>query len=295
MKVFLKLGILSSAALCLTACDLFDQDNKKNEFYYSNPTKGSITFKVDNKDYTLEPGAIGSVKLSPGMHSIQGSQGDKFDFMVFEQNKGGILNPNNYVYYTLSEWYVVKGHKPPASYKTYNVIINGHELDMPLRSNSATVIDGALFNCQFPLGKPFPEEVTINDKTTTSSVKTKCFDKQELLGYFASEYNEDLTTSFDEDENNNTVNMTFDYTIPKPEFKQANVQKEAEKLVSFLTQINESSNSDIHDKLNKAFHQSMIDFSDKYDSEKTNVAENEYRNQFIHQVSDFRGYGILPK
>ncbi|AOM42549.1 hypothetical protein [Xenorhabdus hominickii] len=297
MKTFLKLGMLSSAVLLLSACDLLDPDSKKNEFYYSNPTSSSITFKVDDKDYTLEPGANGSVKLSPGMHSIQGSNGNKFSFMVFDINKGGIINPNNYVYYTLSEVYAVEGKADRFKPSVYEVTINGHELEMPLRSSTATVIDGNLFQCSYPLGKPFPAEITTSNKQSVGNIKSKCFDKPELLNYFVSDYGENLAPTSVGDENNDTVNMVFDYTIPKPQFKHDEVQKEAEKLTSLLNKIKESDDPDIHDKLKKEIHQTVIDLvkADTKNATNNTVAENGYYNQFIKQTSNLQSYGILPK
>ena len=53
--------------------------------------------------------------------------------------------------------------------------------------------------------------------------------------------------------------MTFDYTIPEPQFKDAETQKQALKLTGLLKQINESDNPDIHDKLNKEIHQTTMD------------------------------------
>ncbi|PHM69711.1 hypothetical protein [Xenorhabdus sp. KJ12.1] len=146
--------------------------------------------------------------------------------MVLEHNNGGILNPNNYMYYTLSEVYALKGQADRFMPAEYEVTINGHELEMPLRSSNAAVIDGNIFNCQFPLGKPFPEEINLYDKKSQGKITSKCFDKPELLQYFLTEYDEKFTPETKADENNDTVNTVFDYTVPTPQFKHADVQKE---------------------------------------------------------------------
>lgn len=297
MKTLLKLGMLSSVVLPLVACDVLDSDNNKNQFYYSNPTNSAITMKIDDKNYTIESGTSGSVKLSPGIHTVQDSQGNKSSFMVFENNKGGIINPNNYMYYTLSEVYAAEGHADRFKPVDYKVTINGYELEMPLKSSNATVIDGNVFQCSYSLGKPFPEEIKTFDKKSQGNIKSKCFDKTELLNYFETDYGEKLTPPSKDDENNDTVNMVFDYTIPVPQFKQADIQKEAEKLVALLNQIKESDDPDIHNKLNKEIHQTTMDLVSvhtKHTAMNT-VAENEYYNQFIHQTGNLRGFGVLPK
>lgn len=67
----------------------------------------------------------------------------------------GIINPNNLVYYTLSEAYVVEGKADRFKPTTYNVTINGHDVNMAVRSANAFVIDANLFKCSYLLGEPF--------------------------------------------------------------------------------------------------------------------------------------------
>ncbi|WP_337236006.1 hypothetical protein, partial [Vibrio cholerae] len=87
----------------LSACDQFDLDNKKNKFYYSNPSEKAISFSVDGKEYQVEPGKNGYITLPPGEHNLTDSAGNNARFMVYDNNNGGILNPDNFMYYTLSE------------------------------------------------------------------------------------------------------------------------------------------------------------------------------------------------
>ncbi|WP_426577392.1 hypothetical protein ACP179_04055 [Xenorhabdus stockiae] len=297
MKTFLKVGVLSSAVLLLAACDALDPDSNKNKFYYSNPTNSPITFKIDDKDYTIEPGISGSVKLSPGVHYLDNNKGNKSTFIVLEHNNGGILNPNNYMYYTLSEVYALKGQADRFMPAEYEVTINGHELEMPLRSSNAAVIDGNIFNCQFPLGKPFPEEINLYDKKSQGKITSKCFDKPELLQYFSTEYDEKFTPETKADENNDTVNTVFDYTVPTPQFKHADVQKEAEKLVSLLNQVKSSDNPNIYDKLWEEINQVTIDLSTihgKYSANDT-VEENKYYGEFFNQINQLQRFGLFIK
>ncbi|HEI8462127.1 TPA: hypothetical protein SLE68_001856 [Morganella morganii] len=297
MKTAIKLSVLGSAVLLMAACDSLDPDSTKNEFWYSNPTDTTLTLKVDDKEYTTEPGTAAKLKLSPGMHSIENAKGEKQNFMVYDNNSGGIINPDNHVYYMLSEVYAVEGQSDRFKPALYDVTINGHDLQMPVRSSNATLIDHNLFNCSYPVGTAFPEEITTSNRQSVGNIKTKCFDKAELVAYIESDYGEKLQPVAPGDELKDSVNMTFDYAIPEPKFKDAETQKQALKLTGLLKQINESDNPDIHDKLNKEIHQTTMDLvSASAGSASSNtVAENEYYNTFITQTGNFRAFGVLPK
>ena len=58
--------------------------------------------------------------------------------MVYDNNNGGILNPDNFMYYTLSEVYAVKGKTEQFKPVDYPVIINGYEFELPVRSTNAS-------------------------------------------------------------------------------------------------------------------------------------------------------------
>ncbi|ROP62111.1 hypothetical protein EDF81_0593 [Enterobacter sp. BIGb0383] len=296
MKTAAKLSVLGASVLLLAACDSLDPDSTKNEFWYSNPTGQTLTFKVDDKDYTLEPGKAAMLKLSPGMHKMQTAKGTQQDFMVYENNSGGIINPNSYVYYMMSEVYAVEGNAKSFRPAVYDVTINGHELSMPVRSSNAVLIDHNLFNCSYPLGEAFPTEITTSSQSK-GNIKTKCFDKTELLAYLASEYGEKLEPATPADAAKDSINRIFNYEIPQPAFKDAETQKEATKLTDLLKQIQTSDDVDIHDKLNKDLHQASVDVVGAAVKMMANstVAENEYYNKFINQTGEFRTYGVMPK
>lgn len=296
MKTAAKLSVLGASVLLLAACDSLDPDSTKNEFWYSNPTGQTLTFKVDDKDYTLEPGKAAMLKLSPGMHKMQTAKGTQQDFMVYDNNSGGIINPNSYVYYMMSEVYAVEGKEKGFKPALYDVTINGHDLNMSIRSSNAVIIDHNLFNCSYPLGEAFPKEITTSSKSS-GNIKTKCFDKTELLAYFVSDYGEKLEPKTPADAVKDSINRRFSYEIPEPTFKDAETQKQATKLTDLLKQIQTSDDVDIHDKLNKEIHQATIDVVGAAVKMMANstVAENEYYNQFINQTGEFRSYGVLPK
>lgn len=297
MKTAAKLTVLCAGALLLTACDNLDPDSTKNQFWYSNPTSQAITFKIDGQDYTLEPGKAAMLTLSPGMHKMQNTKGHQQDFMVYENNSGGIINPDNHIYYMLAEVYAVEGKTDRFKPALYENTINGYTFELPLRSANAVVIDHNLFNCSYPVGKAFPDQITTSNRQTTGNIITKCFDKPELLAYMASEYGQALDPLQSDEPDNDSVNRNFYYTVPTPAFKDAQTQQQATKLTDLLKQIQASDDADIHDKLNKAIHQATLDVVSAAvnASAKNSVADNEYYNKFMNQTGEFSAYGILPK
>ena len=297
MKNFFKVGILTGAVFILSACDQFDLDNKKNKFYYSNPSESLISFKVDGKDYQIEPGKNGYLTLEPGEHSLQDSADNKSTFMVYDNNNGGILNPENFMYYRLSEVYAVKGQADKFKPVEYKVVINGYQLEMPLQSTNATLIDGNVFKCTYALGEAFPAEIRINDRNNDGNIKSKCFDKSEIINYFMTDYGEDLRPQSKEDEYSDSVNINIDYTLPLPEFTNPDIQAEAENLTTLLNQINESNDPKIHEKLKQELYESTINLSKTYSErvDKSSVEDSKYYNQFIGESVTFQSYGILPR
>ena len=297
MKNFFKISLLTSAFLFLSACDQIDLDNKKNKFYYSNPSENMISFSVDGKEYQVEPGKNGYITLSPGEHNLKDSAGNNALFMVYDNNNGGILNPDNFMYYTLSEVYAVKGKTDQFKTVDYPLIINGYEFELPVRSTNATLIDGNTFQCTYPLGEPFPNEIRTRNKNNDGGIKNKCFDKPEFIKYISAEYAKDLNPFTQEDEYNDSVNLNLDYMLPIAEFTDPDIQAEAEELVLLLNQIQESEDPKIHRVLKDKLHNTTLAVSSAYANRvvKDSVEDNKYYNRFIEESGKFQSYGILPK
>ena len=85
--------------------------------------------------------------------------------------------------------------------------------------------------------------------------------------------------------------------MTEPKFKDPATQKQAEKIVSLLKKINDSTDPGIHEDVRKEFFQATSDLvsADVKVAAKNTVEENEYYNAFVEQTGRFRGYGILPK
>nr|ELR5230685.1 hypothetical protein [Providencia rettgeri] len=297
MKTLLKFSCLMASLLLLSACDDFDTIGSKGKFYYSNPSTSNIWFKVDGKRYETLPNGNGVVILSSGLHHLENDKGEMTEFMIFENNSGGILNPNHFVYYTLSEVYAVDGKSDRFKPASYPITINGHELDLPIRSANAVIIDTNLFRCSYPIGEAFPDSITLYDDNSDGNIKSKCFDQIELVKYMANEYDQNLMPATLDDEKINSINMVFNYDIPKAAFNDKNVQLKAQQLVVLTEQLRNTDDVDIHKKLNKEFHQATIELVHKHAESAVNntVEENVRYNDFIQEVNTLRGNGVWIK
>ncbi|HDN2513251.1 TPA: hypothetical protein P1K35_003473 [Providencia rettgeri] len=297
MKTLLRFSCLTVSLLLLSACDDFDTIGSKGKFYYSNPSTSNIWFKVDGKRYEILPNGSGVIMLSSGVHHLENDKGEMTEFMIFENNSGGILNPNHFIYYTLSEVYAVDGKSGSFKPVSYPITINGHKLDLPIRSANAVIIDTNLFRCSYPIGEAFPDSITLYDDNSDGNIKSKCFDQLELVKYMANEYDQNLMPARLGDEGINSINMVFNYDIPKVIFNDKNVQLKAQQLVALTEQLKNTDDVDIHKKLNKEFHQATIELVDKHAVSATNntVEENIKYNDFIQEVNMLRGNGIWVK
>ncbi|WP_409308275.1 hypothetical protein [Pectobacterium sp. B1J-3] len=298
MKATFKLGLICLAALSVSACDDLDPTSQKGVFSYSNPTTNNMTFKVDGKSYDVLPGHKDTLKLSPGEHKLENSKGDTFSFMVFDNNNGGIINPENHVYYTLSEVYAVEGKEKSFKPATYEITINGHQLEMSARSANASVIDANMFKCSYGLGEPFPESITTRDKKSNGNILSKCFDKPELIKYIADQYGENLAVNSPDGENKDSINMAFSYDIPTTNGLDPKIQTQAEKLVSLLKQLKETNDVGIHKELYKQYsdiQSDLIKASVNSDRSNNTLEQREKYNDFSRQAGVLVSYGIWAK
>ncbi|WP_193014351.1 MULTISPECIES: hypothetical protein [Gammaproteobacteria] len=95
-----KIAFLS-IILVLSGCDLFA---KKIAFTIDNPTDEAITVQVDNNTYTLSPRTYEKIELIKGTHAVT-YQNETAHFYLYENSRGGMINPTmspyyiNYVFY----------------------------------------------------------------------------------------------------------------------------------------------------------------------------------------------------
>ncbi|MTB66634.1 hypothetical protein GKR48_07315 [Providencia sp. wls1943] len=292
MKAILKVSLLTTVMLLITACGDLDLMGNKGKFYYSNPTENTISFKVDGKDYQVEPSQYGSVSLASGEHTLEDDAGHVTKFMVFEHNSGGILNPNQGVYYTFSEVYTEQGKYKGYQPTSRNVTIYGHELSLPIKSSNAVVIDGNLFRCTYPIGKALPGAE--NKQYKQEDIKSKCFDQSELIEYFANEHDQNLVPNSPQNEENNSISQHLSYQIPQVAFRDPQVQSVANEIIALTETLKNANKVDIHQDLNKQYHQLTVQLVETYtESPSSHVAEEYIKlDGFIKEINKLRNYGV---
>ncbi|WP_272677259.1 hypothetical protein ACLI07_06010 [Providencia huaxiensis] len=297
MNTILKYSCIVSAVMLLSACDDMDLLSGKGKFYYSNPSENTITFTLDGKDYDVLPDDKGVVLLSSGLHQLKSDEGHVTDFFVFENNSGGIINPNNFVYYTLSEVYAVDGQEDKFKPASYPITINGPELELPARSSNATLIDTNIFRCSYPVGESFPDSITLYDDKLDGNIKSKCFDKQELVTYLDNEYGQSLLQDPASHKTLDSINMLFMYEVPTVIFDNPDVQVKAEKLIQLVTLLKNTDDVDIHKELNQEFHHAITELvlEQSRSASSSSVAENIKYNNFIQEINILRENGIWLK
>ncbi|MEI7087804.1 hypothetical protein WCU61_17180 [Pectobacterium versatile] len=297
MKATFKFGLIFIAGLSISACDSLDFSSNKGKFQYSNPTTKNITFKVDGESYDVLPGAKGIIKISSGMHKLENSKGDILSFIVLDDNKGGIINPDNHVYYTLSEVYATEGKSNKFKPATYDVKINGHQLEIPARSANASVIDASMFKCTYQLDEPFPESIKISDRSSNGNIQSKCFDKKDMLEYLLNTYKEDLKPESPKGEGDDSINIAFNYAAPMASFINADMQKKAEEIISEVNKLKENNNLEAHEKIISNVSQLYGDLITIYAKNTMTLPKEESKkyNDFIRRVGELQTYGVWVK
>lgn len=290
MNRILKLSACCMTALLLSACDFSSKPEHHGRFYYSNPTNMPATITVDQKTYDIAPFSVGVVKLDPGLHTMQDGKGDEISFMVFDFNDGGILNPHRQMYYALSEVYANDDSASHFQPVKNSVIINGYELEIPLKSANDPVMGANYLPCSYPIGTPFPEQIVVGDQKLVGNIKSKCFDKPELLAYFKETYEMDLTPESPQDHGKDSITEISNLELPSSDFPDEKMTEIAEQIVSLLKEIKVSNDAKIHEKLNPQFHElilALLKAKQKLPHRNDPQLSTLYNN-FIDQVSAIR-------
>lgn len=289
MKKRLMFSLCGAFSLLLSACDFSDSPERHGEFYYSNPTDTATTIVVDDKNYEIEPFSMGMVKLDSGMHTMKNAQGETISFMVFDFNEGGILNPSEHLYYALSEIYAKEVDADRFRPVQTDVMINGYQLKMPLKSANAVVMGANYLPCRYPIGVPFPEHIVVGDKNMKGNIQSKCFDKPELLSYLKQQYEMDLTPESVRDYGRDSITPMPSIEIPAPAFPDATMQEIAEQLIALLETIKGSDNPKIHQELNPQFHELILALLAAKQAlpERNDPKLSTIYNDFIDEISQF--------
>lgn len=293
MKMLLNLSLLVTTVLSVSACNDFDIMGSKGKFYYSNPTAATISFQIDGDIFQVQPNQGGTLSLKTGPHTMRDSQGKQTDFMVFEHNSGGILNPNQLAYYSLSERYVMAG-ADNNKVEYGQTALNHHLAKVSIKRTNLSIIDGNLFRCSYLVDEDTSELINSND--ADNDVTLKCFDQPKLIQYFKTEYNEVLKEESLKNESLGIITVNYNYDIPESHFVDPKMQFIAQQLNELIVEVKESNNSDVHTELNKKYHQLVIELADsQLNSPENNKIESIKYNEFVSKINQLKHHGIWMK
>ncbi|MDR1877113.1 MAG: hypothetical protein LBQ84_05765 [Flavobacteriaceae bacterium] len=227
MKKFIVATIIS---FLFVGCGL-DKDPHANEFILDNPTDQSISVKVDDAQYKLAPLSREKLTLEVGKHSMQWNN-QTTEFVVYDGNKGGVLNPTNSTYYKFNMAYAMEGHENRVSPLEHVIYIDSIEYNVPADIIKGVVIDNGSVNATYSLDEPFPEEITVYGDQT-KDIKSKLFSKNDFINFIEKET--DTKGYHEENKIKSTSAPTTEKVEPVvyevPNFKNGKLKQAAEKLV----------------------------------------------------------------
>ena len=218
MKKFLFL-LLSAFFISNT---LFATTNDKHIFYLDNPTDKNIKITLDTKVYNLKPKTYEVLNLKTGEHIAELSDKRKVYFKIFENSKGGIINPttSSYVFN-----YFIPYSAPNIFVEWAEPEINTISIDNLSFTGTYKVVNDFIIDKNY-IGWDFDifEEINFDKISPEIEIKlfSKIFNPYEFLKQENLEY---------KDINKTKLNLEIkeDYSIPN--FEDKKVKKYVEEII----------------------------------------------------------------
>ncbi len=159
--------------------------SKSAESVIDNPTEEAITFKLDGKDYTLEPKTSQVIKLSKGEHSLEYlGETTKFTKKApkFLDTDYSVINPTKSLYVLYNEIYwenltETEAHEKSSTYDCEDD--QGKPDKCPRKFLSDAFIQESV---DYGLDEDTPENVDVA-KSTRYTIKKKLFRKDDFSRY----------------------------------------------------------------------------------------------------------------
>lgn len=185
--------------LLLAGCDLFESGVA---YTVDNPKDQPITVSIDDKEYQLPATSHISVELKSGIHSIS-YQGETVKFFLFENSRGGIINPTlsnyyvNYIFYTALNESAANdrlAEQSLSSYKNTDSIL-GNQFSGYFFKDNRVVIE-KLWDKRgwdVELDDGYDNEVLASNASAATRVIGKIFREKDYIAFIASELGSVLT------------------------------------------------------------------------------------------------------
>jgi len=201
---------------------LFATTNDKHIFYLDNPTSKNIEITLDGKLYKLKSKTYEVLNLKTGEHIAELSDGTKVYFKIFENSKGGIINPttSSYVFN-----YFIPYSAPNIFVEWAEPEINTISIDNLSFTGTYKVVNDFIIDKNY-IGWDFDifEEINFDKISPEIEIKlfSKIFNPYEFLKQENLEY---------KDINKTKLNLEIkeDYSIPN--FEDKKVKKYVEEII----------------------------------------------------------------
>lgn len=201
---------------------LFATTNDKHIFYLDNPTSKNIEITLDGKLYKLKSKTYEVLNLKTGEHIAELSDKRKVYFKIFENSKGGIINPtaSSYVFN-----YFIPYSAPNIFVEWAEPEINTISIDNLSFTGTYKVVNDFIIDKNY-IGWDFDifEEINFDKISPEIEIKlfSKIFNPYEFLKQENLEY---------KDINKTKLNLEIkeDYSIPN--FEDKKVKKYVEEII----------------------------------------------------------------
>ena len=218
----MKKILLILLSIFFLSCGVKNSNDNEHIFYLDNPSNEDIEIILDSQTYRLKARTFEILKLKTGEHIAELSHKRKVYFKIFENSKGGIINPT-------ASFYVLNDFIP---YSAPNVFVEWSEPEINTISidnlnftGTYRVINDFIIDKNY-IGWDFNIFEKINFDKISPEIEIKLFSKifnpYEFLEQENLEY---------KDINKTKLNLEIkeDYSIPN--FEDKKVQKYVEEII----------------------------------------------------------------
>ena len=218
----MKKILLILLSIFFLSCGVKNYNDDEHIFYLDNPSNEDIEIILDSQTYKLKPRTFEILKLKTGEHIAELSDKRKIYFKIFENSKGGIINPT-------ASSYVLNDFIP---YSAPNVFVEWSEPEINTISidnlnftGTYRVINDFIIDKNY-IGWDFDIFEKINFNKISPEIEIKVFSKISNPYEFLEQENLKY-----KDINKTKLNLEIkeDYSIPN--FEDKKVQKYVEEII----------------------------------------------------------------
>ena len=218
----MKKILLILLSIFFLSCGVKNSNDNEHIFYLDNPSNEDIEIILDSQTYKLKPRTFELLKLKTGEHIVELSDKRKIYFKIFENSKGGIINPttSSYVFN-----YFIPYSAPNIFVEWAEPEINTISIDNLSFTGTYKVVNDFIIDKNY-IGWDFDifEEINFDKISPEIEIKlfSKIFNPYEFLKQENLEY---------KDINKTKLNLEIkeDYSIPN--FEDKKVKKYVEEII----------------------------------------------------------------